>query len=498
MALTTSDLTAIDRTVSSVCPVCLKIIKAHIFQDGEKIFIEKKCQTHGGFKDLYWSDAALYRKFYRYFCEGSSIENPTASERGCPFDCGLCEKHLTGTLLANIDLTNRCNMSCPICFADSGGRTSEPTIDQVKAMMQNLRSQRPVPCSAIQFSGGEPTLRWDLPKIVVLAKEMGFTQVQIATNGIMLSADLKLCQSLEKAGLSTVYLQFDGTSSKPYKMMRGRNLLPIKLNAIENFRKACQTSIVLVPTLAKGVNDYQVGDIIRFASKNIDVIKGINFQPVSFAGRIDQKERSEKRITIPDFLTLVEEQTNNEITREDFYPVPFVAPISRLIAAETQRPQPVFTVHPCCGAATYIYCMDGKMTPINRFLDVEGLMERIAKESENFFSGSGLSKLKKHGAILKDLSRFADEAKAPRDLNVPKMLLSVFWNGTRQSLREFHNKSLFLGAMHFQDLYNMDLERLRRCGVHYATPDGKIIPFCAYNTVHRKEAEDRFSAETCR
>ena len=275
-------------------------------------------------------------------------------------------------------------MSCPVCFANSGGRISEPTIDQIMTMMQNLRSQRPVPCSAIQFSGGEPTLRWDLPKIIALAKEMGFTQVQIATNGIMLSADLKLCQSLERAGLSTVYLQFDGTSSKPYKMMRGRNLLPIKLKAIENFRKASQTSIVLVPTLAKGVNDDQVGDIIRFASKNIDVIKGINVQPVSFAGRIDQKERSEKRITIPDFLTLVEEQTNNEITREDFYPVPFVAPISRLIAAETQRPQPVFTVHPCCGAATYIYCMDGKMTPINRFLDVEGLMERIAEEAESF------------------------------------------------------------------------------------------------------------------
>ena len=129
-------------------------------------------------------------------------------------------------------------------------------------------------------------------------------------------------------------------------MMRGRNLLPIKLKAIENFRKASQTSIVLVPTLAKGVNDDQMGDIIRFASKNLDVIKGINVQPVSFAGRIDQKERSEKRITIPDFLTLVEEQTNNEITREDFYPVPFVAPISRLIAAER-------SAHSRCSQSTH-------------------------------------------------------------------------------------------------------------------------------------------------
>ena len=495
MPRTTSDSTAIDKTVSSICPVCLEVIRAHIFQDGENVFIEKQCQTHGEFKDLYWSDVALYRKFYRYFCEGSGIENPTPSEKGCPFDCGLCEKHKTGTLLANIDLTSRCNISCPVCFANSGGRIFEPAIDKIKAMMQNLRSQKPVPCSAVQFSGGEPTLRKDLPEIVSMAKEMGFTQVQIATNGIMLSADLKLCQNLERAGLSTVYLQFDGLTSKPYKMVRGRNLLPIKLQAIENFRRAGQTSIVLVPTLAKGVNDDQVGDIIRFASRNLDVIKGINVQPVSFAGRIDQKERSEKRITIPDFLTLVEEQTDNEITREDFYPVPFVAPISRFIAAETQCPQPVFTVHPCCGAATYIYCLDGKMTPINRFLDVEGLLERIAEEAENF-DGSSLSKLKKRGAMLKELSGFVDEAKAPRNLNVTKMLLSVFWNGTRQSLRDFHDKSLFLGAMHFQDRYNMDLERLRRCGVHYATPDGRIIPFCAYNTIHRKEVEDQFSTES--
>jgi uncharacterized radical SAM superfamily Fe-S cluster-containing enzyme len=129
------------------------------------------------------------------------------------------------------------------------------------------------------------------------------------------------------------------------------------------------------------------------------------------------------------------------------------------------------------------------MIPINRFLDVEGLMERIAEEAESF-DLTGLGKLKKRGKILKELSKFADEAKAPRDFNVIKMLLSVFWNGTRQSLREFHDKSLFLGAMHFQDRYNMDLERLRRCGVHYATPDGRIIPFCAYNTVHRKEVEE--------
>lgn len=457
--------------------------------------MEKTCDIHGDFKDLYWSDAALYEKFSHYWCSGSGVSPSLSTKKGCPFDCGLCENHLTGTLLANIDLTNRCNMSCPICFADAGGRVYEPRLYQIKAMMQNLRDQRPVPCKAIQFSGGEPTMRDDLAQIVALAKGMGFSQIQIATNGLRLAASLDLCRSLERSGLNTVYLQFDGVTPEPYRTARGHDYLPAKLRAIENFRKAHQTSVVLVPTLARGVNDSQVGDIVRFASKNLDVVKGVNFQPVSFSGRIDPVERAERRITIPDLLILLEEQTAGEIARGDFYPVPFVVPISRLIAAKSGIPQTEFTVHPCCGAATYIYRFNGKMIPINRFIDVEGLMEMISLEVEGFNgSMSRLEKLKMKGRILRDLPKFVDESRAPNDLNATRLLLGVFRNGTRESIREFHNKTLFLGAMHFQDAYNMDLERLQRCGVHYATPDGRLIPFCSYNAIHRSSVEDKFSS----
>jgi uncharacterized radical SAM superfamily Fe-S cluster-containing enzyme len=488
--------TNIDKTVSSICPVCLSVIPAHIFQEGSEIFMEKRCEDHGEFRDLYWSDASLYKKFNKYWSTGQGIGNSLPSQKGCPFDCGICSNHLTGTLLANIDLTNRCNMSCPICFADAGGRVYEPTMDQIRAMMLVLRSEEPVPCPAVQFSGGEPTVRDDLPEIVAMAKRMGFSQIQLATNGLRLAASLDLCRSLERNGLNTVYLQFDGVTPEPYRAVRGGDFLPIKLRAIENFRTAGQTSVVLVPTLARGVNDSQVGNIIRFASKNLDVVKGINFQPVSFSGRIDPRERAEKRITIPDFLSLLEEQTNNDITRDDFYPVPFVVPISQLIAAESGQPQPAFTVHPCCGAATYIYRFNGHMIPINRFIDVEGLMERISLEVEGFNgsrSSSSLSKLKMNGKILREIPKFVDESRVPGDLNVTRMLLKVFTSGTRESVREFHNKTLFVGTMHFQDAYNMDLEKLQRCGVHYATPDGRLIPFCAYNVLHRKTVEDRFS-----
>jgi uncharacterized radical SAM superfamily Fe-S cluster-containing enzyme len=479
----------IDKTASSLCPVCLKVVQAHIFQEGDKVFMEKQCEVHSNFREIYWSDASLYKKFNNYFRNGHGIVNSTSEKLGCPLDCGLCKNHLTSTLLGIIDLTSRCNMTCPICFADAGDSHYEPNLDQIRAMLQNLRAEKPVPCPAVQFSGGEPTLRDDLPQIVAIAKQMGFAQIQIATNGLRLSSDFALCKALERNGLNTVYLQFDGVTPDPYKVLRGRNYLPAKLKTLENLCKARQTSVVLVPTLVKGVNDHQVGDIVRFASTNSKVVKGINFQPVAFAGRIDSDERAKMRITIPDFLSLLEEQTDNQITKEDFYPVPFVVPISQLIAAQFGSFQPIFTVHPCCGAATYVFKLNGELIPINRFIDVEGLLESIRKEVGDFNGESRLGKLKLNGRILKDLPRFVDSDHAPKDLNVTRMLLDVFKSGSKKPMRAFHDNSLFIGVMHFQDAYNMDLDRLQRCGIHYALPDGRIIPFCAYNTIHRQTVE---------
>jgi len=473
-----------DRTVSSLCPTCLKVIKARIFQEGEAVMIDKRCEDHGDFKDTYWSDVTLYKRFMSYWIDCPGIDGPSQARQGCPLDCGICENHKTGTLLGNIDVTGRCNLSCPVCFANAGGSANEPTMDQLRVMMQILRDQGPVPCSAIQFSGGEPTMRYDLPEIVALAKQLGFFQIQVATNGMKLARSPDLCRDLVRNGLTAIYLQFDGITPDPYQTLRGRDLLPLKYQAIENLRAAKQMSIVLVPTLAKGVNDGQVGDIVKFAFNNSDVVKGVNFQPISFVGRIDQVEKANKRITIPDILSLLEDQTDNEITKDDFYPVPFVAPISSLIAAETGVLQPTLTVHPCCGAGTYVYRINGRMIPITRFVDVEGLMERI-KEVVKDYDGSRIGRLRMNGMILKEMPKFIDESGTPGSLNLTGLLLSVFRTGTWESLAEFHNNSLFIGIMHFQDAYNMDLERLQRCGIHYILPEGRIIPFCSYNTVHR-------------
>ncbi|RLG23711.1 radical SAM protein, partial [Methanosarcinales archaeon] len=311
-----------------------------------------------------------------------------------------------------------------------------------------------------------------------------------------LAKSVELCKKLRGAGLKTVYLQFDGVTEKPYIIARGHNALPLKLKAIENCRAAGLVSIALVPTVAKGVNDDQLGDIIRFAAKNNDVVKGINFQPVSFAGRIDKTERERMRITISDVMRLVEEQTGGEIAASDFYPVPFIIPISHFVASEKNEPYVEFSVHPHCGAGTYIYIENGKMIPITRFIDVEGLLEfvnelAIGIDRKKYIKS--FEKLNAIGKLIKGISRFVDPDLAPCHVNVRKLFIDVLKDGTNEATKEFHRNTLFLGIMHFQDLYNIDLERIQRCGIHYATPDGRIIPFCTYNTLHREEVERKFA-----
>ncbi len=486
------------KSTKSLCPECLAVIDASIFEENGKVMLVKTCNKHGTFKDIYWSSARQFKRFEQYMHDGDGLKNPQMPLNGnCPRSCGLCPSHKTSTILANIDVTNRCNQSCPVCFANasSSGYLYEPSLEQIRSMMQTLRMEMPVPCPAIQFAGGEPTMREDIVEIVKMATAFKFVQVQIATNGIKLAKSPKLCRELAAAGLHTVYLQFDGITSEPYKINRGYNALPHKLKAIQNCRENGLTSVCLVPTLAKGVNDHQVGDIIKFAAFNVDTVKGINFQPISFAGRINKKERMEKRITIPDLLSLIEEQTGGTITPEDFYPVPFIVPISHFVNANESIPNVEFTVHPHCGTGTYIYVENGKMIPITRFIDVDGLLEHVAELALNGdkWMGKSIGKIKRIGSLISSLPKYVDLSKAPKSVDVKKLFIDVLRDGTGDAVKEFHRYTLFIGAMHFMDMYNMDLERIQRCGVHYATPDGRVIPFCTYNTLHRVEVERKFS-----
>ncbi|HJH27620.1 MAG TPA: radical SAM protein [Methanophagales archaeon] len=478
----------------SLCPECLEVIDAEVYEsEGGEILIKKKCEKHGEFDDVYWSDASLYHKFAKWGYEGKAGITLTKTDKGCPFDCGLCPEHKSSTILALIDLTNRCNQRCPTCFANAAvtGYLYEPTIEQLREMMIMLRSETP-PCPAVQFAGGEPTIREGFVEIVKMARELGFVHIQVATNGIALAKSEQFCHRLKEAGLHTVYLQFDGVTEEPYKKLRGLPALKTKLKAIESCRRGGIKSVVLVPTLMKGVNDDQMGDIVRFAADNLDVVKGVNAQPIAFEGRINESERKKGRITIPDFMKLLEEQTDGEIPKESFYPVPFVVPISYFVEAWKGVPQLEFTVHPHCGAATYVFVEDGKFIPITEFMDVEGFMEFLMESAEEI-NKSKIGKLKAMAKMMRLGGKFIDREKAPAVFDNFTSLTDILEGGNRESLAKFHRKTLFIGAMHFQDAYNFDLERVKRCGIHYATPDLRIIPFCSYNAIHRPSVEKAFS-----
>ena len=478
----------------SICPECKSVMDAELFEENNMILMEKTCPEHGTFREIYWSDAKLYRKFKAFEWKGEGISNPmTEVSSGCPNDCGICPNHKTTTLLANIDITNRCNLNCPVCFANakSRGMIYEPTFEQIVDMLKMLRDEKPTRCFSVQFSGGEPTVRDDLPDMIRIAEDMGFVQLQIATNGVRIAKDPDYAKRLVESGLRTVYLSFDGISEEIYRTLRGFNAFPIKKQAIRNCRAVGLKSVDLVPTVARGTNDHEVGDIIRFAADNRDVVKGVNFQPIAFTGRIDQESRNQKRFTIPDLMKAAEEQTDGQIPVDAWHPVPFVVPISRFLEKIQRRHLPEFTVHPHCGAATYVFIEDGNMIPITNFIDVEGFMETL-NEATDELNGKRSKDMIILAKVLKKIPHLVDSEKGPKDINVAKLLMNVIRDGGKEVTRQFHRDALFLGSMHFQDSYNFDIRRVENCGIHYATPDGRIIPFCTYNTLHRETVESKF------
>lgn len=480
------------KKTKSLCPECNKVLDADIIEKDGQVFIERTCPEHGHFSYLYWSDAEMFRRYDQYDTPGSGLENPQVQTdtNSCPSHCGICNNHRSTTLLANIDLTNRCNLNCEFCFANARacGYIYEPTFEQIRGMLELLRSEKPNPAPAVQFAGGEPTLREDLYDIIRMAKQMGFLQVQLATNGILLAKDPDMARTLKEIGLSTVYLHFDGVSKETnFKLVHD-------LKAVENCKKV-GLGVVLVPTIIKTRNDHEIGDIIRFAAENISVIRGINFQPVSFTGAASPEAITRERITIPELLECIETQTAHVILKQDFYPVPCVVPVSEFVEAYTGKTQIKFTAHQHCGAATYVFVRDDGITPINRIVDVDAFFSSIEQLTHKLESANSLSRKM---IAVNGLREFYNQVKnegTNSGLDVWKILGKTLITHNFDSLRSFHWNALFIGTMHFMDNYNYDIDRVSRCCIHYATPDGTLIPFCTYNSgpVYREKIWKKYS-----
>ncbi|MFA5763529.1 MAG: radical SAM protein [archaeon] len=468
----------------SICPECKVILDATVYEKKGKVNIKRTCPTHGEFDEMYWEFSLEFDRARKYASKNRGLLNNNVgltknTGSNCPYDCGLCKNHHSHTALANIALTNRCDLSCWYCFfyAKEGDPIYEPSIDQIRLMLKNLKSESPVPCNAVQLTGGEPTLREDLFEIINVAKEEGFEHIQLNTTGMTIAFNPGYAQKLKDLGVAVLYVSFDGTDFKT----NPKNHFEMPLT-IDECRKA-NLGIVLVPTVIKGVNDGDLSNIIDFALQNIDVIRGIDFQPVSFVGRMPKSQREKQRITIPGVIELIEKQTKGAIKKKDFFSIPCVAHVTNFVEALTNQVQYSLDNHFACGAATYLFIDKEKNTvlPLPEFVDVDGLFKFLDGRANAIKNGK--NKRIETAKLLLKLKSFVDQEKKPKDLNVSKLIYDALVMHDYSTIGEFHKNMLFIGMMHFMDPYNYDQQRVERCDIHYAMPDGRIIPFCAFNVV---------------
>ncbi len=361
-------------------------------------------------------------------------------------------------------------------YAKRMGYVYEPTLKEIDDMVKTLVSEKPVACNAVQLTGGEPTLRDDLLDMIGICKKHGIDHVQLNTNDIRISKDLDFLTKVREAGVNTLYLSFDGVSPKT----NPKNHWEIP-GILDNCRKAGGIGAVLVPTVIKGLNDHEIGDILRFGFRNNDIVRGVNFQPVSLVGKITNADRKKMRITIPDTIQKIEEQTDGQVGKEDFYPVPTPKAVTHFVEALTGKPQYELSSHFACGMATYIFSNKGKMLPITRFVDVEGLLEYVSEKGDALEQGG--NRYITGAKLLFRLGSFIDKTKAPSGFSLKKILFNALMKHDYRALGELQHRSLFVGMMHFQDLYNYDIERVKRCCIHYVMSDNRIVPFCAFNVI---------------
>jgi uncharacterized radical SAM superfamily Fe-S cluster-containing enzyme len=476
------------KTVETLCPECSALILGRSFVESGAVWMEKTCPEHGYFRDKVSSNAKLHALLSRRcFQDETGLDNPQV--RGgvfCPTDCGLCNQHHSTPCLSQIDLTNRCNLTCPVCFASANqaGYLSEPSYEMVVEMLTALRERKPVPTTAVQFTGGEPTLHPDFFRVVRKANELGFTHVQIASNGILM-ADPEFARKAAEAGLHTVYLQFDGVDDDLYRKLRGRPLLDAKRRAVENCRRN-DLRVCLVPTIIKGVNDDQVGPILEFAVENADVINAIAYQPVSFTGRIARRELETKRYTLGDLAEDIAQASGADVER-DMYPANLVAPISRFLEKLDGKPKLRPSCHSECGLGTYFFITPEKqLIPIPRMFDMMKLFGGMNDLTGAIEARGGDARptrwdMAKLVWIFVGSYRWRARDRRITPLGFMRALRSMTLKkyGRRAEGRKAY-RTLMAAGMHFMDRYNYDTERVRRCVITYSTPDG-MYPFCTIN-----------------
>ncbi|HEX2953154.1 MAG TPA: radical SAM protein [Bacillota bacterium] len=443
----------------SLCPDCLRPLSAKVVIRDKMVLLLKNCPEHGDMEELLEEDALYYLKRREYDKPGTASKTQTDRSQGCPFDCGLCPEHDQHTCIGLIEVTNRCGLGCPVCFADSGpGGFLD--LESIGKMMDFYQDAEHGQAEILQISGGEPTEHPEILQILKMAKEKRFKYLMLNTNGIRIAEDLAFVKELKTfTNGFEVYLQFDGFDAQANQRLRGRDLSALKERAVQNLADH-EVPMTLVCTVERGLNDRELGKTIAYGIDS-PWVRGINFQPLGRFGRITELPRT--GITLSGVLKRIEEQTHGMIRMDDFIPLP--CNVERI-------------------ALTYLLKTKAGFLPITRTSNVKEYISIInntfAFKVEDLLKNAGEGLLQWDCAcdcikFLKDFQRLI-----PKDLRLfsPTERLHMVNEGTFR-----------ISVNAFVDPYNFDLKSMQKECVHIITPDLKRIPFSAYNLIYRRDYE---------
>ncbi|MDR3374183.1 MAG: radical SAM protein [Ancalomicrobiaceae bacterium] len=482
----------------SVCPVCLKTIAAEHVTDGDTVFLAKSCPEHGSFATPVWRGVASWITWGRAPRNlARPVSTATEVRHGCPTDCGLCPDHRQQSCCVLLEVTSRCNIACPVCFAAAETHGEDASLDEIDGWLDQLALGGLN--VHIQLSGGEPTMRDDLAGIVARIRARGFDFVQLNTNGIRIAREPDYLQALVAAGLDCVFLQFDGVDDGVYERLRGAKLMRLKEQAIANCG-AAGIGCVLVPTVVPGVNDRDTGPIIDFAVAHMPAVRAVHFQPVSWFGRYPEAAAELPRITLPEIIEAIIAHEAGAVAWTDFRPGsaenPYCSFSGRFRVDASGHLHPHGAAPSCCG--TPVEAMPATKA-VKSSCCSGGVQDHAVPASVSASSCCGSP-----AALAPTATSNCCGSPGPSpDVDRARRAVASQWRapetdghgtgpfdgpGPLDAFDRFlqdQERVLGLSAMAFQDAWTLDLDRLRQCHVHVVSPDRRVVPFCAWNLTNR-------------
>ncbi|MBD1944478.1 radical SAM protein [Coleofasciculus sp. FACHB-712] len=447
---------------NSVCSKCLVKVEAKIIFRDDCVYLVKHCPTHGHQEVLIADDIDYYKLSQEFIKPGDMpLKFNTPIKYGCPYDCGLCPDHEQHSCLTLVEVTDRCNLSCPICYADSGTEEVSQhssqsrrhrTLEQIERMIDAVVANEGEP-QVVQISGGEPTIHPEFFKILDITKSKPIRHLMINTNGIRIAKDRNFCDRLSQymPGIE-VYLQFDSFEAAALEELRGTDLREIREQAIAHLNEF-NISTTLVVTLKKGLNDGEIGKIIEYALQQ-RCVRGVTFQPIQAAGRLEGFEHERDRYTLTEVRRSILQQSPY-FKPEDILPVP---------------------CHPDCLAMAYALKVKGKVIPLTGLLEPNNFV-KIMPNSVLYEQDD---ELKRNIFNLFSTSHSpASSATSLKQLLCCLPLLPVPEGITYENIFR-------VMIVQFLDPFNFDVRSVKRSCIHIVHPDGRIIPFDTFNMFYRE------------